>query len=67
MNIHNIMVDYQNKVVDILMEAGVKKSRDEVLADIDREFWLNAEEAVDYGLADKVLESKTWNKWIGGD
>ena len=62
---HKLMVSYQNKIVDILTEAGVKKSRDEILTDIDRDFWLDPEEAIDYGLADKVLKSEMWQKWIG--
>ena len=61
---HKLMTNYQNKIVDILTEAGVKKSRDEILTDIDRDFWLNPQEAIDYGLADKVLNSETWGEWI---
>ena len=62
---HKLMVSYQNKIVDILTEAGVKKSRDEILTDIDRDFWLDPQEAINYGLADKVMKPKIWHDWIG--
>ena len=61
---HKLMVSYQDKIVDILTEAGVKKSRDEILIDIDRDFWLDPQEAIDYGLADKVMKPETWQGWI---
>jgi len=62
---HKLMVSYQDKIVDILSEAGVKKSRDKILEDIDRDFWLDPKEAILYGLADKILEPEIWRKWIG--
>ncbi len=59
------IMSYQNKVVDILTEAGVRKSREEILIDIDRDFWLDPQETIEYGLADKILDKKTWLEWIG--
>jgi len=53
-----------NKIVDILHEAGVKKSREEILADIDRDFWLEPKEAIDYGLADEIMTKEIWEGMI---
>jgi len=61
---HRLMVSYQNKIVDILTEAGVKKSREEILEDIDRDFWLDPKECIAYGLADKIMTPETWKEWI---
>jgi len=61
---HKLMTSYQNKIVDILTDAGVKKTRDEILLDIDRDFWLDPQEAIDYGLADKILKPEIWREWI---
>jgi len=61
---HKLMESYQNKIVDILTEAGVKKTRDEILKDIDRDFWLDPQETIDYGLADNVLDRETWLGWV---
>jgi len=47
---HKLMINYQEKIIEILTEAGVKKSREEILVDIDRDFWLEPQEAIDYGL-----------------
>ena len=49
---HKLMISYQDKIVDILTKMGVKKSREEILIDIDRDFWLDPQEAINYGLAD---------------
>ena len=57
---HKQMESYRNKVVDILCECGAKKTRTEILEDIDRDFWLEPDEAVEYGLADGVMTSEIW-------
>ena len=57
---HKLMVNYQDKIVDILQGAGVKKSKEEILQDIDRDFWLEPSEAIAYGLADEVLTKEIW-------
>jgi ATP-dependent Clp protease protease subunit len=41
----------------IARETG--KSLDEVLADIERDRWMSAEEAVEYGLVSRIIERKT--------
>ncbi len=61
---HRQMESYRDKVVDILIECGAKKSRNEILADIDRDYWMDAQEAIEYGLADEILDKKTWADWI---
>lgn len=59
---HKLMVNYQNKIVDILIESGVKRSRDEILIDIERDFWLEPQEAIEYGLADKIITPEKWRE-----
>ncbi len=54
-------------MADILKECGVKKSREEILTYIDRDFWLTADEAISYGLADEVMSKDTWQSWIKGE
>ena len=61
---HKQMVSYQDKIVDILMEAGVKKNRQQILDDIDRDFWLEPQGAIEYGLADKIMSKEIWRSWI---
>jgi ATP-dependent protease ClpP protease subunit len=36
-----------------------------VRPDIDRDYWMSAEEAIEYGLADEILSKETWEEWIG--
>ena len=63
---HRQMEKYRCKIVDILIECGAKKSKEEILNDIDRDYWMEPEEAIEYGLADEILDKETWLKWIGG-
>jgi len=61
---HKLMVNYQDKIVDILKDAGVKKSKGEILMDIDRDFWLEPQAAIAYGLADKIINKEIWEGMI---
>jgi len=61
---HRQMEHYRDRVVGILRECGVKKSREEILADIDRDFWMGPKEAINYGLADEVMSKEIWQSWI---
>jgi ATP-dependent Clp protease protease subunit len=61
---HKQMGQYRNKIVDILIECGAKKSHAEILQDIDRDYWMEPEEAIEYGLADEVLSPEVWQDWI---
>ena len=61
---HRQMEKYRKAVVDILRECGVKKSSEEILTDIDRDYWMCAEEAIAYGLADEILTKEIWQSWI---
>jgi len=46
----------KNKITDILVKA-TGQNRDKVYQDIDRDFYLSAEEAKEYGLIDEVISS----------
>jgi ATP-dependent Clp protease protease subunit len=57
------MEKYQNYILQILWDCGVKKSREEILADIDRDFWLEPDQAIAYGLCDAVMTPEIWQEW----
>jgi len=61
---HKLMCDYQDKIVDILQASGVKKSKEEILADIDRDYWLEPPDALSYGLADEIMTKEKWGEMI---
>ena len=46
---------YMDTLIGIMAEASGKKT-DQVRSDCDRDYFMSAEEAVKYGLIDKVLE-----------
>ncbi len=64
---HKQMTQYKNKIVDILCECGVGKKREEILKDIDRDFWMDPTEAIAYGLADEIFTSEIWGSLIKGE
>ncbi|MDH5680218.1 MAG: ATP-dependent Clp protease proteolytic subunit [Spirochaetota bacterium] len=53
------MINTKNKIINIYVEA-TGKSYEDVKADIDRDYWMTAQQAADYGpksLIDKVITS----------
>ena len=46
---------YMDKITDILANHTGQPA-DKIRKDVDRDYWLSGEEAVNYGLVDKVLE-----------
>ena len=42
-------------LIDNLIECGATKSSKQILKDINKEYWMGAEEAIDYGIADKIV------------
>jgi ATP-dependent Clp protease, protease subunit len=42
-------------LVDLMTKATSQK-RDKIRTDMERDFWMNAEEAVAYGVADKIID-----------
>ncbi len=61
---HKEMQKYKSRMVDTLCECGATKSREEILKDIDRDFWLEPKETIDYGLSDEILTPKKWAELV---
>lgn len=51
------MVELRNRMVDVLAER-TGKSREQIQQDIDRDYTLRGQDAVDYGLIDEVLHHR---------
>ena len=52
------IVRLKNLLIDYFVE-NTGKPRDQIARDMERDFYLNAVEAQEYGLSDMVLERKT--------
>ena len=50
----NLLKKYKDELYDILSEH-IGKPAEEIKKDSERDFWLTAEEAVQYGIADKII------------
>jgi ATP-dependent Clp protease protease subunit len=48
------MVEMRDRMIDILTDR-TNQTRDRIVADIDRDYILRGDEAVDYGLVDEVI------------
>ena len=56
---------YKERMIDLLIENGVKKNRGEILKDIEnRDFWLEPKEAIEYGMADEIIDKETLGGWL---
>lgn len=44
-----------NILAQIYIDAGAHRTVKQLLHDIDREFWMGAQEAIDYGIADRII------------
>lgn len=49
-----------------LIASHTKKTAEEIAADSDRDFYLTAQDALEYGIVDKVIESKQSAKAVDG-
>ncbi len=49
---------YKALLIDILSKH-TKQSREKVEKDVDRDYYMSADEAMEYGIIDKVITSKT--------
>lgn len=58
------MESYRDRMIEIYQECGVKKSKKQILKDINREFWMNPKEAISYGLADQVMTKGDMQDWL---
>lgn len=63
---HREMNKYKDQMLAIYQECGVKKTKKEILRDIDREYWMSSQEAIDYGLADAIVTPEEYQKIFGG-
>ena len=62
-NIQDAEIDWKewqkvNKELFNLLGEYCGKTADEVMKDATRDFWLNADAAVEYGIIDEVIKSK---------
>jgi ATP-dependent Clp protease protease subunit len=55
-------VKYKDAMIKIYQDCGVTSSKSKILKDIDREFWMNAEETIAYGLADEILTPEKYKE-----
>lgn len=53
------MKKIKNRIIDALIECGAKKSKAEILDNIGVEHWMDAQETIDYGLADEIMTKES--------
>ena len=58
------MKKYKDELVDLFRECGVKESKRSILSDMDRDMWMTPAQAIEYGLADKIISKQEMEKWV---
>jgi len=61
---NKLMQEYKDLGPEILKECGAKKSKKQILKDMEDEHWMTAQEAIDYGLADEILTPEAWTGFL---
>ncbi len=61
---HRQAVQYKEQMIEILTECGARKTSKEILADIDRDFYMKPQEVIDYGIADEIMTKETMQGWL---
>ena len=54
------MEKVKKTLVGLIKEWGVSKEERTIIKDMDREFYLDAEETIEYGLADQFITQNTF-------
>lgn len=57
--IHAREIDKMRKRINVLIAEETGKPFEQVERDTDRDYWMNAEEAVDYGLVSKIVARRS--------
>ena len=52
----------KDEIVDLLVKRGIKKTRKELLKNIQREYWMSAKEALDFGIGDEIITPKIYKE-----
>jgi ATP-dependent protease ClpP protease subunit len=55
----------KDKMVDFLISKGLRGTKKKILKAIDRDRWMNAEEAIEAGVGDELLTPETYNLVLG--
>lgn len=66
-NVQDAEIDWKNwqevnKELFVLLANYCNKTPEEIMKDATRDFWLNAEQAVKYGIIDEIIKNKSKNK-----
>lgn len=54
----------KNEMIRFLQDHGVDRTEEELLADINRPKWMDANEAIEYGLADQIITPDEMLEWL---
>lgn len=52
------MSKLKSTIADLMIENGVSKPKATVIKDMDREYWMSAEETISYGMADRIINGR---------
>lgn len=61
------MTRMKERITDLILVRGATKSRKQILKDMEKDFWMEANEAVKYGVAHSIITAKDYKRiFFGG-
>jgi ATP-dependent Clp protease protease subunit len=61
------MTRMKERITDLMLERGATKSRRQILKDMEKDFWMEAEEAIKYGVAHDIIVPEDYKRIFFGD
>ena len=54
----------KEKLTEVLLANGARRTPQEVGRDMELDFWMNAKETIEYGLADHIMTPEIMQSWL---
>jgi ATP-dependent Clp protease protease subunit len=61
------MTRMKERITDLMLARGATKSRRQIIKDMEKDFWMEAEEAIKYGVAHDIFRLDDYNRIFFGE
>ncbi len=57
----------KERITDLMLTRGATKSRKQILKDMEKDFWMESDEAIKYGIAHDIISSEDYKRIFFGN
>ena len=61
------MTRMKERIADLMTDRGATKSRKQIIKDMEKDFWMEAPEAIKYGIAHRVITTEDYKRIFFGN